>query len=215
MKIFIAGCGRSGTTALLNQLRGLANSVVYQEENHFTELALQNQGDMHIVMKRIYKSYRTLHELPANICLLYCIRHPFDCMTSSHPKTVSIQEFHISPKRWFQEFAGLRRLEYAQPERDICFVRYEDLVRRPHEVESRISGFLGISFEKPFGTYDPLFTSSIGKWLEDSHRRDYLKRLPDKIWPHIHKFAKRFGYDVSLGVPLWLSFEQLALSLLC
>jgi hypothetical protein len=41
----------------------------------------------------------------------------------------------------------VRRIRAAGPHRDVCFVRYEDVVARPEKELSRVLGFLGLAYE--------------------------------------------------------------------
>ena len=199
MRIFIAGCGRSGTKVLRIQMQGLADSLVLEGEHDFTALANVYRGIPHAVVKRTASSHLTLHELPSDIRLLYCVRHPFDALTSPNPTTVHLRPYHITPTRWLEEYRGLGRLEARQPRRDICFVRYEDLVSDPPKMQERIAAFLPLPFAHPFGTHATLFTTSIHKWKMDSGRRAYLEKLPADLWPPMTAFAGRFEYDLTLA----------------
>lgn len=198
MRIFIAGCARSGTTAFRAQFRGILNAHVAKKETHFREFILYQEHEGPVVLKRTHKNRFDLYELPQNIRLLYCVRHPFDTLTSIHKDSMHRRPYHVTPKRWIEEFQGLQQLEAAQPEREIFFVPYERLVNDTRSLQRDIEEWLDLRFDLPFGTVAPLHARSVSKWRADDQRLAYLRNLPNVLWPHLRAFGARFGYDLDL-----------------
>lgn len=199
MRIFIAGCARSGTTAFRAQFRGMADATVVPREASFSRFGEFDGEAAHVVLKRHARDRFVLHELPEDIRLFYCVRHPYDVMTSSHAGTAHLRPYHVEPERWREEFEALERLEDRQPGRDIFFVRYEDFVTDPARLQARIEGWLGLAFAEPFGSRRKLRTDSLLKWRRDPDRINYLRALPARLEPHLARFAARFAYSLDLS----------------
>lgn len=197
--IFIAGCARSGTSLLRKLMPCFQDVAAVDRErtvSHFLDLAKEPQQTL--VIKRTSKCYRELPHLPDCVDLIYCVRHPYDCLTSSHPETAAFQAFHVSERRWTDEYEGLLRLLDRQPRRSVCFVRYEDLVGDPDGVQVAVSSALemGVAHRfssNPFGI--EIRASSVGKWQRDQRLRDAICGF-DPAWRRrIAEFCDRFGYE--------------------
>ena len=107
------------------------DTYVHRSEAHYRLLDGLDQPQANLVVKRTAGGYLDLADLPASIGLIYCVRHPFDVLTSSHPETKALRPFHVTTERWEAEYDGLLRLRQAQPERSILILRYEDLIADP------------------------------------------------------------------------------------
>jgi hypothetical protein len=197
--IFIAGCARSGTS-LLRKLMSCFDDVaaVDRERNvsHFLDLASGPQQTL--VVKRTSKRYRELPHLPTCVDLIYCVRHPYDCLTSSHPETAAFQAFHVSERRWTNEYDSLLRLLDRQPNRPVCVVRYEDLVGDPDGVQSAVTSAMGLEVahrfsSNPFGI--EIRASSVGKWQRDPRLRDAICGFNPSWRRRIAAFCEQFGYE--------------------
>src|SRR5882724_6912812 len=140
MKIFIAGCARSGTTLLRGLMKCFSDIYVHPEEAPISMFDQLEGKAEHIVMKRIYSSHAELYAIPRDIALIYCIRNPYDCLTSTHEGTRHLRMFHVENERCIAEYSGLIALRHAQPLKRIFFVRYEDLVVSPDFVQQNLGG---------------------------------------------------------------------------
>ena len=148
---FIAGCARSGTSLLKQLMAAFDDTAVCPRERtiwHFLEMA--DRQETTLVVKRTAECHRELHRLPADVDLIYCVRHPYDCLTSSHPQTLHLRPFHVTRERWFAEREALARLRHEQPQRPITVVRYEDLVTRPDDVQATIAAAVGLLPQQTF-----------------------------------------------------------------
>ena len=58
--------------------------------------------------------------------LIYCVRHPFDVLTSTHPATKHIRKYHITYERWESEYNAFLALRKNQIQREIFILKYED-----------------------------------------------------------------------------------------
>jgi hypothetical protein len=197
--VFIAGCARSGTSLLRKLMSCFEDVAAVDRErsvSHFFDLAHGPQRTL--VVKRTNKCHRELPHLPACVDLIYCVRHPYDCLTSSHPETAAHQAFHVSERRWTDEYDSLQRLVGRQPSRLISIVRYEDLVRDPDGVQAALASSLSLGVahrfsSNPFGI--EIRASSVGKWQRDERLRDAICGF-DPAWrQRIAEFCHQFGYE--------------------
>src|SRR5688572_3229556 len=113
-KLFIAGCGRSGTSLIRDLMNCFENTVVLMEqpygEANFTFFNDSASAGENQVIKRSGDSWKTLASLPEDVELIYCVRHPFDTLTSAHPLTRDLRQFHITEERWMSEYKALQAL---------------------------------------------------------------------------------------------------------
>jgi hypothetical protein len=199
--IFIAGCARSGTSLLRKLMSCFEDVVAVDRErsvSHFLDLVHEPQRTL--VVKRTNKCYRELPHLPECVELIYCVRHPYDCLTSSHPETAALQQFHVLERRWTDEYDALCRLVARQPQRQVCVVRYEDLVSDPDAVQEVLCSALGSGMKHRFSS-NPLGidirASSVGKWRRDQRLRDAICSFSPSWKRRIAEFCEQFGYETS------------------
>lgn len=196
--MFIAGCARSGTSLLKQLMAVFADTAVFPRERtvwHLLEMA--DLADTTLVVKRTSECHRSLHRLPSDVDLVYCVRHPYDCLTSSHPQTMKFRPYHVTRDRWFAEYAALGRLRRTQPDRRICFVRYEDLVTRPDEVQATIAAWAGLACDASFsgnGLGVEIRPASLEKWRDREDLRGYLAGLDPAWQAEMTRFCVEFGY---------------------
>lgn len=207
-RIYILGCGRSGTwlaTALMTCFRD--TFVLLQEvaAGRFTRV---DAPDGTHVLKRESDSYETAHLIPNEVGLLYVLRFPLDVLVSPH---VDIK-YYIDPDRWLGEIRAFRRL-YDEKRPNMYVLRYEDLVCRPDDEQSRVGNYFGLEVGIPFSRFHLEFQideriakamngirapeqSSISRWQRDAEFREYCR----KIWPKIEGEARwicdTFGYEL-------------------
>ena len=117
-----------------------------KKEANFDYFAQMDLNVANLLLKRDRKGHLTLPDLPADINLIYSVRHPFDTLTSHHPKFPH-RRFYVSEKRWRTEYAALRELRARHPERTITYVRYCDLVTSPDAVQRHLANKLGLEIE--------------------------------------------------------------------
>jgi hypothetical protein len=131
--------------------------------------------------------------------LIYCVRHPFDVLTSTHPLTKHLRRFHITLMRWNSEYRALNALKVAQPERNIFTLKYEDLAYNPNTIQEKIAEHFGLNRNYRF-TENPaginIFTDSIKKWQSDSDLYTYLQTIPHRYRLLIHDFCEEFKYTL-------------------
>lgn len=196
--MFIAGCARSGTSLLKQLMAAFQDTAVFPRERtpwHFLEMADLTASTL--VVKRTSECHRELHRLPVDVDLVYCVRHPYDCLTSSHPQTVHLRPFHVTRDRWIAEYEALDRLRREQPRRPITVVRYEDLVMRPDDVQATIADAVGLRAAASFSG-NPLGieirSTSLEKWRHRPEFRGFLAGLDAGWRARIDRFCAEFGY---------------------
>jgi hypothetical protein len=203
MRIFIAGCARSGTSLTRSLMKSFSDLYVFDSEakiEKFEELA-QSRPEPHLVVKRTATSWRSLAELPASIGLLYCVRHPFDVLTSVHPETKDVRRFHVTPERWRDEYEALLALRARQPRRSICQLKYEELIAKPDAVQQEIARHFGLVPSRAFSAdpANPIRATSLRKWEHNAEYAEYLRSLPAPLVAQLKQFCADFGYEL----PAW------------
>ena len=197
--IFIAGCARSGTTLSRDLMACFDDTYVLAGEAPFSALLDLKRREANVVVKRTADSHELLSHLPAEIGLIYCVRHPFDVLTSQHPETMHERRFHVTTERWEAEYDGLLRLRRAQPRRVIHYLRYEDLVGGPDAAQQAIADAFGLVARLRFSSdpNNPIRRSSLRKWESNEEFRTYLQTLPRAFLARVETFCGEFGYDLS------------------
>jgi hypothetical protein len=211
VKIFIAGCARSGTSLLRGLMGSFADTYTLGGFSHDAEAPESRfegleRPEKHVVIKRIHKSHLTLPLLAADIALVYAVRHPFDVLTSAHPEFPQ-RPYHVSEPRWRAEYAGYRLLRALQPGRRIAVVRYEDVVGDPDATQARLAAELGLEVEHRFSANAagvPIRTTSVEKWRRDPALGDYLDTFDVPFLRAIATFCREFGYRLPLRYRPWL-----------
>lgn len=211
MKIFIAGCARSGTSLLRGLMGSFADTYTlggftYDEEAPESQFEALDRPEKHVVIKRIHKSHLTLPLLAADIALVYAVRHPFDVLTSAHPHS-PLRPYHVSGPRWRAEYAGYRLLRTLQPGRRISVVRYEDVVSGPDAVQARLAADLGLEIARRFSDNAAgveIRNNSVEKWRRDPALCDYLDTFDVPFLQAIATFCREFGYTLPLRYQPWL-----------
>jgi hypothetical protein len=197
-RIFIAGCARSGTTLSRRLMACFDDTYVHADEAPYQALLELDRPQFNLVVKRTHESHKDIEHLPASVGLIYCVRHPFDVLTSSHPETVNERRFHVTTERWEAEYDGLIRLRQAQPERAVFYLRYEELIAEPDIVQGRIARSFDLS---PVTLYsrdadNPIRATSLRKWERNEEFRTYLHGLPAAFLARVESFCREFGYDM-------------------
>jgi 2-polyprenyl-3-methyl-5-hydroxy-6-metoxy-1,4-benzoquinol methylase len=197
-RIYIAGCGRSGTTMMIRLFRTFADTHIHWKESPIGVFRTIRTDKAFLVVKRNSSTWRHIAKLDPDIHLLYMIRHPYDVLTSRHPKVKSA-EFYITPERWTNEYDAM--LDVARMRSDsgrFIYVRYEDLVSEPDRVQLRIAAFAGQSIVKPFTQQLAFSTDSLRKHERNQSYLRYLAGLPPQTRSRIDAFCEQFDYDATL-----------------
>lgn len=211
-RIFVMGCGRSGTWLLTGLMSTFRDTCVVAKEVPVELFAQLTTTGRTLVLKRNSTSYERLSHIPARIKIAYAIRHPFDVLTSHNPTSVRV--YHIDVARWLGEMSALRSaLEDGR--QNFCVIRYEDLATDADGVQKKLADELGLevgtpakeltSVFKPSGKAESAMhglrgidTRSLNKYKNDPERIAYLKSIRPQLGETLDWVAKRFDYDTAL-----------------
>jgi hypothetical protein len=216
-RIYVMGCGRSGTWLLTGIMATFKDASVLYKEIPVEYFGLLSSDHSAVVLKRTAKAYETIEAIPPQIIILFIVRHPFDVLTSHHAifSLISGRQYHVTPGRWLGETLALRWLIDSQRP---CtkIVRYEDLVTDPNRIQAEIGSFLEMEIETPADEYHKVFkpppeimrtmqglrppdVSSIGRWKSDPEAIAYLKSIQLRLSACLPWIEKTFGYHISLS----------------
>ena len=211
-RIYIMGCGRSGTwllTAVISTFKGVCVLSKEVPVDFFGRLTTTGAV---LVLKRNSDAYQHIEQIPRRIGITYIVRHPFDVLTSNNRMTDSL--YHIKPDRWLGEMTALKALIEARRQ-NVKIVRYEDLVTDPCAVQAQLADFFGFEIGSHIDDLPAVFnasaaadvamhglrkidTNSIGKYKKDPRKIDYLRSIRPRLSIMLDWVGSEFSYDVSL-----------------
>ena len=217
-RIYIMGCGRSGTYLLTGLMECFRDTYVLPDEVPAGRFARVRAPERTHVLKRDALAPLMIEFLPPSIHLLFIVRFPLDVLVSAYGET----QYFMPPKIWSRYTVALRRLLIAgRP--NLKVIRYEDLVGKPDETQAKIARHYRLDVLRPFSQFgqgfavsDPIAaamngirppdTASIGRWRTDPRHIEYCRT----IWPEIREDAlwlcRAFDYEV----PAELETHQLS-----
>ncbi len=124
-RVFVMGCGRSGTWLLAGVMTTFRDTTVVYRELSVEHFGLIKPESSALVLKRAWDSYTRIEAIPERIGIAYIVRHPYDVLTSHNPATDRV--YHVLPHVWLGEMLALQYLfDTKRPNTKI--IRYEDLV---------------------------------------------------------------------------------------
>lgn len=211
-RIFIMGCGRSGTWLLTAIMSTFKDTCVVAKEVPVEFFAqLTTTGDT-LVLKRNNISFKRLPEIPERIKIAYAIRHPYDVLTSHNP--MSERTYHIDPERWLGETTALRAMLETKREH-VCIIRYEDIVADAGAVQEKLRDAFGLRIGSSVEDLPTVFKTSreanvamhglrridsrsLHKYRSDPEKIAYLKSLKPQLGDTLEWVAAQFDYDINL-----------------
>lgn len=212
-RIYVMGCGRSGTWLLTAVLSSLDGVDFYPEEVPLQYFGLVSTDHPTLVLKRDALAHEHVEKTPPNIHIVFILRHPFDVLTSHNPAT-GYNGYHIPPSRWLGETLALQYLvDTRRPNTTV--VRYEDLVEDPHGVQRRLSDELKIPIAKSpsqavegFSVSErtiqsmhglrPIDRKSIERFRIDPAHLAHLRKIRPRLGRLLDWVAETYNYNVSL-----------------
>jgi hypothetical protein len=211
-RIYVMGCGRSGTWLLTNVMSMFNDLEVVSKELPFEYFGLLLTDRSALVLKRDHLAYERIALIPDAIEIAYIVRHPFDVLTSRLPGSRRL--YHISPDRWLGEMTSLQYLLDTR-RKNTKVIRYEDLASKPRECQLELASSFRLeigrsidelytSSNNPFETTGTLHrarrvdTNSVNKHKNDVAKIDYLKKIKPGIGPVLDWVGSAYDYDLSL-----------------
>jgi hypothetical protein len=209
-RIYVMGCGRSGTWILTHVMGTFKETDVVLEELAFEYFGLLTTSSAVLVFKRDHVAYQRIEQLPECIEIAWIVRHPFDVLTSHLPS--SRRPYHILPHRWLGEMTALRHL-LATGRKQTKVIRYEDLVMHPRDTQSALGDFFGLSKAVPIENLHTISSNpsegpkhrartldadSIGKHKRDPEKMRYLREIKPELGELLDWVSATYHYDVSL-----------------
>ena len=217
-KIYIMGCGRSGTTYLLTLMNCFADTYVLIDdaavpgEDHFGKFASIAGTERNQVIKRASNAYDFVAAIPVDIELLYLVRHPLDVLTSTLTYRGKVYSNYIDADRWLLEAEALKWTVESNRSRNLI-VKYEHLISAPDFMQQEIADFFGLDRKMPFSEHHRAFNaskdisetlngvrppdpSSIGRW-KSPQARERVAAAWQSIQPLGKWFCQQFDYDTS------------------
>lgn len=209
-RIYICGCGRSGTWLTAALMSAFEDTYVAPDEAPVGRfLALERPEGVHVV-KRYYAAWRTVELIPPEITLLYVVRHPFDVLISTHPRG----PHYITPERWRSEAGALRRI--LELGRSMLVLRFEDCVGDPAAALRRVGEAFGLRPDarrdlRPDGVgfAPPALAAMKGlrppdprralAWRGAVEEHAYLRQILPELGEDLAWFADAFGYGDPAG----------------
>lgn len=211
-RIYIAGCGRSGTWLALGMMSTFCDTALRRQEAHFGHFATMTHRPESVhVVKRIHFAWEFLDQVPERIVLLYVIRDPRDVLTSVHRGT----ENYITIDRWENEMKALGNL-LSNGRSNLVVVRYEDMVTDPVKHQQRLASLLELqpsrSPKRFFEGFEvdeaategmhglrPPDANSIGRWRRNPRSVEYIASVQDRIAPWFDRIGRELGYGAGPG----------------
>ncbi len=213
-RIYVMGCGRSGTWLLTSMFSSFSNVALVSKElpvEYFGVLKAHADAAA-LVIKRNNRSYERVEDIPAQIGIIWIVRHPFDVLTSHNP--MSGRNYHIEPWRFLGEMLALQYL-IGSKRPGLQVVKYEDLVRDPASVQQKIATHFGLSVEFPPNEIASRFRppaeaeramhgvrdidlASVSRYKHDPKHIEHLRRIFPRIRPVLDWLEQEFGYDLIL-----------------
>lgn len=211
-RIFIMGCGRSGTWLLLALFSTYGEIDIIPVEMDVVEFGNYTTTKPALAFKRTIDSHKAVRDIPPGIEIVYIVRHPFDVLTSKHDDFE--QKYYIGVERWLAEIAALQFLHESRRHRTIL-LKYEDIAAHPKLVQSLIAEKMNLSishgvdqipntFKAPKAAdvamhgLRPIDKKSLHRYRDDPEKVAYLRELLPQLQPKLDWVAKTFGYDLHL-----------------
>jgi hypothetical protein len=211
VRIYVMGCGRSGTWLLTALFSTFRDTTVISEEIPVQFFGIIKSNTKTLVLKRDFRSWQRVEEIPQEINIAWIVRHPYDVLTSHNPS--SGREYHIDPYRWLGEMEALRFLHETR--KNFFCVRYEDLVMNPSLAQARIASFYGLSVQNSYSeiaktfsaSFDaikamhgqrPIDIQSINRFRHDEKKITRLKKLLPRMKPLLSWVGEAYGYSLDI-----------------
>jgi hypothetical protein len=211
-RIYIMGCGRSGTWLLTAVMSTFKHVCVVSKEVPIDFFGQLTTTGAVLILKRNSDAYLSIEQIPRQIGITYIVRHPYDVLTSNNRMTNNL--YHIQPDRWLGEMIALKSLIEVRRQ-NMKIIRYEDLVMNASGVQAQLAEFFGVDIASHVDDLPAVFnasaaadlamhgvrkidTNSIGKYKKDPRKIGYLLSITPRLCSMLDWVGSEFSYDLSL-----------------
>lgn len=207
-RIYIAGCGRSGTWLATGIMGTFKDIYACTEEKHFSYfLETIDEAAYNQIIKRVHFAHSFLNYIPKSVRILYVLRDPRDVLISNHLG----QSYYISIDRWKKEMKALKTL-LKNPHENYLIVKFEDLIFSPDETQEKIASFFNLEIEldptkfftnfsvnqvvnKAMHNLRPLDKKVVGRWRTCKGSAHYLEQYKSEIIEVFSGFPQSIHYN--------------------
>lgn len=211
-RIYLMGCGRSGTWLLTGMMYSYSDLAIVPRELSVEHFGLLGCEKPNLLMKRAWDSFETVESIPEDITIIYIVRHPYAVLTSHNP--IVPREYYVTTGRWLGEIMALKYLlESGRPK--VSVIRYEDLVTDPLGVQINISQSCNLAISmtpdeaahklesvpeaaKAMHGLRNIDRNSLNKFASDPIKIKYLKKITPRLSPLLEWASRTFDYDLNL-----------------
>src|SRR5262245_40666170 len=212
-RIYVMGCGRSGTWLLTSMFSTFRDVTLVPKELPVEYFGLLNCSTSTLVMKRTDLSHMHVELVPKSVKIAWIVRHPFDVLTSRNAIRESVrieQGYHIAPWRFLGEMLALQYLVDSRRENTLI-IRYEDLVDDPVAVQANVARAFNLEIDAPpdqilsrfkapreasiaMHGLRKIYKNSINKYRADPQKIEYLKIILPRIQRMLCWVAHEYAY---------------------
>jgi hypothetical protein len=211
-RVFVMGCGRSGTWLLAAVMTTFHDTTVAYSELSVEHFGLLSPDSSTLVLKRAWHSHMRVEDVPQRIGIAYIVRHPYDVLTSHNPATG--RAYHVMPQTWLMEMNSLQYMVHAR-RANTKIIRYEDLVSEPDDIQASLGSFFHLkisssvndipkTFNVPAPTaaamhgVRPIDRRSVNRHKSNPAHIDYLRAIRPGLGETLEWVSHTFDYDLSL-----------------
>lgn len=211
-RLYVMGCGRSGTWLLTALFATFADVDIVASELPVTDFARLATDRRVLILKRHDNAYQTVEKIPPSIGIAMIVRHPFAVLTSHNPTTR--RKYHIDPDRWLGEMLALQYLVDTK-RRETTIVRYEDLVADPEATQALLGNQFGLTVQHAAGDVHKVFNASpeaisamhglrpidagsVESYRQSAEKMSYLRSIRPRLGRLLDWVSGEYGYDISL-----------------
>jgi len=210
-RVYLTGCGRSGTWLLTAILSSLENLRISDGECQLGEFAWMPDLPETQLVKRAHDAYLYFDSVPENVKIIHVVRHPFDVLVSTHlakKNLITLKNLEAEHKAFFLKL---------QNRKNTLVVKYEDIVKNVKEIQPKVESFLNLKSQHPFEDFHmyahthlsdmvmksmhglrPLDPSRLNSWKNSESELGFLRNLIKDSDGTLEEFAEFFDYDIDV-----------------